>query len=369
MKIGILTFWWSEDNYGQLMQCYALQKYLRNMGHEVFLIRFRDVYKPQTPFYKRVMKAFNPIKLYNFIRNRIRNRRVLAEQKNHNRSFDTFRAKYISMSEHFYGSFAELKNNPPEADIYIVGSDQVWNPQCVGYNTIESLHAYFLDFGSKNTKRMSYAASFGQTSLSPEIQETITPLLQKFHYVSVREESGVRICKTCGCDIAEWVPDPTMLLSAEDYRKLYEDSNIQKPSKKYLLLYMLGNECDFDIKNVYDFAQRKGIEVVYVTGNLVLDRYPKQFATIPEWLCLLDNAEYVITNSFHCGVFATLFHKQFGIVALAGSFAGMNARIESLFELRGTGKRYVTNDDFSVLDMDYEVKDIQVSERFLKELH
>lgn len=369
MKIGILTFWWSEDNYGQLMQCYALQKYLRNMGHEAFLIKFHDVYKPQTPFYKRVMKAFDPIKLYNFIRNRIRNRRVLAEQKNHNRSFDTFRAKHISMSEKFYGSFAELRNNPPEADIYIVGSDQVWNPQCVGYNTIESLHAYFLDFGSNKTKRMSYAASFGQTSLIPEIRETITPLLQKFNYVSVREESGVRICKTCGCDIAEWVPDPTMLLSAEDYRELYEGCNLQKPSKKYLLLYMLGNECDFDIKNVYDFAQRKGLEVVYVTGNSVLDRYPKQFATIPEWLYLLDNAEYVITNSFHCGVFATLFHKQFGIVALTGNYVGMNARIESLFELRGTGMRYVTNDDFSVLDKSYEVKDIQVSEQFLKELH
>ncbi len=112
---------------------------------------------------------------------------------------------------------------------------------------------------------------------------------------------------------------------------------------------MLNNTCDFDIADAYKFAKDKNLEVVYVTGNSKIDSYPKTFATIPEWLCLLDNAEYVITNSFHCTLFSLLFKKKVGVVPLSGTVSSMNSRLETLFKMFGVGKRWL-KDDFSIFD-------------------
>ena len=366
MKIGILTYWWSNDNYGQLLQCYALQKYLRDLGHEVFLIRYnyRNDIKA-SPFIIKCLKAFNPIKLFRYFSYKTHDARVLAEQQKNDRNFDDFRARYIVSSD-FYASYIDLKNNPPQADAYIVGSDQVWN---YWYKNIKKftnpLHAYFLDFGKSETKRLAYAASWGVTNLPKTFINEVKPLLDKFNYIGVREESGIKLCKKCGRFDAEWVCDPTLLLNAETYRKIYTENSVRKPEKKYILLYMLNNTCDFNIQSVYDFAAKKELDVIYLTGNGVIDNRQKYFATIPEWLYLVDNAEYVFTNSFHCGVFSTIFHKQFGIIPLTGKFAGMNARFESLFELMGIEKRFVSDKDFAVLNQRYNVQEIEKSKDFL----
>ena len=215
---------------------------------------------------------------------------------------------------------------------------------------------------------MSYAASWSVNALSEGLQNEIAPLLERFDYVSVREEKGIELCAQCRRNDAEWVCDPTLLLGAEIYRNIYKENQIRKPKNKYLLLYMLNNEFDFDVSTVYSFAEEKKLDVVYVTGNGVIDQRKKFFATIPEWLYLVDNAEYVITNSFHCCVFSTIFCKRFGVVALSGKDAGMNARFESLFRMTGTGDRFVTDKNFSALDREYEPKGVLFSEGFLAEL-
>lgn len=368
MKIGILTFWWSNDNYGQLLQCYALQKYLRDMGHDAFLIRYNWTLDLEpNPILYRILSALNPVKLYRFLDNKRREFCVKKEQKSNNRHFDDFRERYIQQSKLLYSSYYELNKNPPEADIYIVGSDQVWNTWYKNRKRFyKQIHAYFLDFGNKNIRRMSYAASWGDAKLPISFVNDVKHLLANFYYVSVREKSGVELCKICGRNDAEWVCDPTLLLSANTYRKLYYNNTIRKPSKKYIVLYMLLNECKFDIQYVYDFAASKNLEVLYITGNGVIDRRKKFFATIPEWLYLLDNSEYVITNSFHCAVFSTIFHKQFGVIKLTGKASSMNSRFESLFEVLGVEARYLINKDFSILDKLYETKEIISSESFLK---
>lgn len=355
MKIGILTFWWSRDNYGQLLQCYALQEHLRRTGHDAYLIRydFRGDYV-RTPFLLRCLKAFNPVLLIRYLKNRIDVRKKEIEQAEHDCYFDEFRNRYIVQSDKIYLHYSELKANPPDADVYIVGSDQVWNFSA--YKSISIcrnlVHTYFLDFGKKNTKRVSYAASWSCTDLPEEIIKEIRPLLSKFNYVSVREKSGIDMCRKCGYENAEFVPDPTLLLDSDEYRKLYRENNVQKSGKPYLLLYMLGNECDFDIQTAYDFAASRNLDVVYVTGNSKIDKYKKTYATIPEWLCLVDNAEYVITNSFHCCVFSLIFNKQFVAVPVSGSISSMNTRLDSLFESAGIKARWLDR-DFSILDEKY----------------
>jgi len=102
------------------------------------------------------------------------------------------------------------------------------------------------------------------------------------------------------------------------------------------------------------------------TGTVTSEE--KFYATIPEWLYLVDNAEYVVTNSFHCAVFSTIFHKSFGVIKLTGDMESNNARFDSLFELRKIEPRYITELDLTVLEKPYTVKDITVSSTFLKTL-
>lgn len=119
-----------------------------------------------------------------------------------------------------------------------------------------------------------------------------------------------------------------------------------------------------------EFGREKNLEVQYVTGNACIDNFTKNFSTVSEWLCLVDNAEYVVTNSFHCCVFSILFGKKFAAIKLDGINSGMNSRLESLFEMTGCGERYITDKDFKILDefysvnMDFALK--KESEEFLK---
>jgi hypothetical protein len=356
MRIGIMTFWWSEDNYGQLLQCYALQKYLRDLGHDAYLIRYDprdDIVK--TNLLSRLLKALNPAKLFRFCKIKIIKIKSNNEYSLHPRHFDEFRSVYINQSDRVYTSYKQLRDNPPEADVYIAGSDQIWNFYGLNLNKCKNiLHAYFLDFGSERIKRISYAASWGKCKLNEDFIKEIQPLLARFSAVTVREKNGTVICGSCGIKYAEWVCDPTLLLSVETYRKLYNEIVGKEIHKPYVLFYYLGNDASFSVQSVYDWAKKKNIDIKYVTGNAVIDRKTKVYPTIQEWLRLIDNAEYVITNSFHCCAFSIMFHKKFVSIPLTGENAGMNERIDSLFKMFEISPRYLIDNDFSCIEKYYE---------------
>lgn len=370
MIIGILTFWWSQDNYGQLMQCYALQKYLRDAGHDAKIIPYNNKYEYiSKQLWKRILKAMNPILLSRYVKKKLHNAAVLDEQSKNSRHFDEFRKEFIHFYQEEYSSYSQLVENPPIADVYIVGSDLVWGVSAAAWDKRYEaiINAYFLNFGKPETKRFSYAASWGTDSIKKESAAIIAPLLERFDYVSVREKSGVELCRKCSYENAEWVCDPTMLLSAQQYREIYNGSKVRKRSKPFLLLYMLNNRCDFDIEKVYEFAAVKGLEVVYVTGNGRIDKYEKFYATIPEWLYLIDCAEYVITNSFHGSVLSTIMETQYGVIRLSGEDANTNVRFDSLFEWCAIEKRFITSEDFSVMDKEFQIHNTQES-NFLEKL-
>ena len=353
-----MTFWWSEDNYGQLLQCYALQKYLQNAGHDAYLIRYTSSDYVKLSYWEKMLKIFSPVKLYNFIRNKKRRILGLQESRANPRHFETFRRNHIKQSEKTYYSHKELVEDPPLADIYIVGSDQIWNILDLPVRrAINVINAYLLNFGDPSIKRISYAASFGKEceELDDDFINVFSFLLKKFHYISVREGSGLEICKRCGIDNAEWVPDPTMLLDTSIYRALYKGETIGKPNKPYCFLYLLGNQFNISVHEVYKWAKEKKIEIVYVTGNWRQDKFQKTYATIPEWIYLLEHSEYVITNSYHCAVFSLLFEKKFGIVPLTRNAIGMNSRFDSMFQLFGIEDRYVST-NLSVLDIDIDYR-------------
>lgn len=325
MKIGILTFWKTEDNYGQLLQCYALQTFLRSLGHETFLIRTtnvdensisikqqltrkaRTVYRLyRYPFYlsKRVVSSF----LYTLTHLELRKHVT-------NRGFEQFRNEYLHCTQVY--TLKELQVNPPKADTFIVGSDQVWN-------TRDGI--YYLIWSHDNIHKIAYAASFGGCDTLPPNQ-TLKIWLKRFNHISVREQSGIDICTQAGRNDAVCVVDPTMLLKADDYIKI---ANYLKHTEKYLFIYFLGTRTKINWKEIKHFAKKKKLKIVYVASQGQEDKFKHTEASIPQWLSLIAHAEYVITNSFHGTVFALLFGKKFMTYPVNGKAIKMNDRITTL---------------------------------------
>ncbi len=332
MKVGILTFWTSGDNYGQLLQCYALQRYYISNGDTPFLIR-----------YDGSEKAEGYTIDYSEIPDKEAVKRSIIE-----RDFDGFRDKYIYKSDRVYHFYNELKQDPPKADMYVVGSDQVWN---LGFNKellCPRAHAFFLDFGAKDIPRHSYAASWGQFGKKEilEIRDEISPLLAKFERVTVREESGIERCKLCGRNDAERTNDPTLLLDADDYRKLYIGEAISKREKPFVLVYWMKTGRDFPFYEATKWADSKGMDLIYVTGNHRFDGLPSNNATIPEWLYYMDHAECVITNSFHGCVFSSIFGTKLVIEKTDSVYGRMDDRLQSVINTTGVKPQYLSGSDF-----------------------
>ena len=352
MKIGIMTFWWSNDNYGQLLQCYALQKYLREKGHDVFIIRYKPTWKIRTKD-KILYVLRHPVKTFCKITRKLTKKDISPETKFaiKKRNFDEFRTEYIKFSDRIYTSYKELIEYPPHADMYIAGSDQIWNYKTT-YNKSD-IDAYFLNFAEKGTLKYSFAASFGRNTLSDEVKKTMLPLLKGFDYVTVRENSGISICKEMGID-ANIVCDPTLLLEKNQYLQLC--NKVKTLEKKYVFLYMLSNTCIFSVHKLKEWCTENNLELVYVTGNTGWKKsnfddegIVKSYLSIPEWITYLSNAEYVITNSFHCSVFSLIFERRIAFVSLSGELKSTNDRISSLFENLKIEKNEIISNDFEKL--------------------
>jgi hypothetical protein len=363
-----MTLWQSNGSYGQLLQHYALQQYLRNAGHEPYLIR----YVPQndqrsTALYIKFCKLLNPVKavvlLDRMIKRKRRNRQLEREESNDQRKFDVFRKKYFGTSERIYYSHKELSYDPPAADVYCVGSDTVWNfLNRKDIKRILSLcRAYFLDFGNQKAVRMSYAASINAVSIHKNVLGTISQFLESFKYITVREKQSLAILKTRFPSV-EWVCDPTLLHNADVYRNMYKEETEHREPEKYCLLYKINESDNFSTKKLYKWAENKGVKVICI-GEGQIDHYKKVNASVFEWLSLIDNAECVVTNSFHGACFSIIFRKNFAVFPLTGEFKNANIRFNSLFEIVGIEDRFILKNDLSVLDkpVDWEVVEKRIN--------
>ena len=342
MKIGIMTYWNVGNNYGTVLQCWALQRFLKKNGHTPFLIRYQ--YNAGKNLLRSLCKMMNPRKAWNVLRNKIfsvffEDKKFAAEQKE---VFQDFLANELEVSKLQYGSYAELKNNPPAADAYIAGSDQIWNFYQNKLHVVrDHINAFFLNFGNDKTRRISYAASFGGDSFKQEYSSEITSLLAQFTAVSVREKRGTDICSQYGRTDAAHVLDPTLLLTADDYREFYRSKSVGLPAKKYAFVYLLENESTVSLDEIAAWAKKNDLEIVYIPGQGCRKNTPvaKSALSVHEWLALLDNAQCVITNSFHCCVFSIIFQKSFAFNRQTGKFASQNVRIDNLLSMFGIPER------------------------------
>lgn len=318
MKVGIVTQPLL-NNYGGILQNYALQKVLCDLGHNP--TTFDRSYKasPWWLYLCSWLKSF----LCFFIPGK---RRPFAKVTSVEKRLDiieVFISKYISKTTPVT-SISNIPHLAQDFDAIVVGSDQIWRPKYAP-NIAES----FLGFlKHRNIRRIAYAVSFGvdHWEYSPKQTKVCAALAKKFDAVSVREESGVNLCKEyLGVD-ATWVLDPTLLLKKEDYSELCK--NVPVETKPFLAAYVL-NIDESILACCETLAKERGLELKLFSVD------SKANLSISEWLAIFRDASYVVTDSFHGTVFSIIFGKEFK--CLYNEIRG-SARFESLLRLYESGK-------------------------------
>lgn len=311
--IGIITFH-RAINYGAVLQAYALSKYINDIGGNVEIIDYKSNF---------ISKFYNP--LYPINKKLIKNLILYPFVMNKHRKFNTFIQNKIPLSKPVY-STEELMALSKKYNKIITGSDQVWNNKWTGFDK-----NYFLDFCEKS-KKYSYAASFGFSSIPRELQQEYYNLLSDFNYITVRELDGKKIISDLLGKNVDIMPDPVCLLKKEDWNKLIYREKNSKNKKPYLLLYTLENS-----EKIFDLAKKiandKNLEIRYICDSLKHKQKFKyeSFISPQEFVSLFFNAEYIITNSFHGSMFSLIFNKKF-FIKLQNSKGAPNSRLVHLID-------------------------------------
>ena len=340
MKVAVVTLP-LHTNYGGLLQAFALKKCLSDMGHEATVLDLEDK-MPGPPMIKapfvygrraltRLLKGAAAPEVF-------RDRRFRKELPVVGVNTNEFIKSYIS--PRVLRSYSQV--GAGEYGAFVVGSDQVWRPRY--FPRVENA---FLAFAKGwDVKRVAYAASFGTDDLeydSEKLQEC-ADLLSAFNAVSVREESGVRMCSEWfDRDDAVHVLDPVMLLDVQEYISMASSAEAH-PAKGKMVSYILDGSAHK--QSVVDFMSRVGgFDVHDISVNPYDRSVPVEDRVVPaleQWLAGFADADFVVTDSFHGCVLSILMHKRF--VAVGNTSRGL-ARLQSLTEIFGLDQRLVQGID------------------------
>lgn len=332
MTIGIITIH-NSPNYGACLQSYALYKYLEQQGYEVEVIDLHRPYQEdyiQSKKYKaaRMVKLPFKKKLKRLIRGILRfksNKQSLFSPEA-KKKFDEFNSQ-IKLTKPYYG-IDELYASPPVFDLYVAGSDQIWNP-----TQSYCLEPYFLTFAPKGSRKISFASSIGITDLTHTEKKNFREWLSSFSSISVREIQAKTLLESFIDQKVYLMPDPTFLLENEFWKSLAKTQTHRKP---YILLFTLNyNEA------LLNYGQRLSAESGKILVSLcqiqpdsdsnsyiaVKDAGPKDF------LAWLMDADLVITNSFHGTVFSIIMGANNFYVHITDNTRG--SRIVNLLDTYG----------------------------------
>jgi len=339
-RIGILNFQYSNHNYGAVLQAAALEFMVRNMGYCAEHINFLPMSSPKgkESIYRRIINKVSRIinKVKCFIRaHEVEPRTVI----NNSEVFEEFRCEWLTRSNKTFVTKDELKLVSSLYDSVIVGSDQVWRPQFTGGNAT----TFFLSFIDLPCMRVSYAASFGvdywEEYEDKALTEEVAEELHKFHKVSVREASGVSICKKTFDIEATHVVDPTLLAGRTFFDHIIKSSSRRGMDFSDIVYYKL----DID-DNFLSFVQGLADKNEYSVENIYYEEINGElfYRPVAEWLEKISESKIVITDSFHCVCFAIIFEKQF--VYYPNVERGMS-RLESLLSGLGLLNQIITRED------------------------
>lgn len=316
MKIGILTFHWA-TNYGAVLQCYALQSYLKSEGHAVEVIN----YKPHQ--YDDTLWSFIRCRKFLNIKEYLNNKRKEA-------AIEEFRAKRLKRSERVY-TCAEIGKIAGRYDAIISGSDQVMNPGFLSSGDGKGVitPSYFLGFPFKG-KRIGYALSFGCVEYPENARRIASEYIKNFDVITVRENTGIDIVKSMGRDDATAAPDPTLLMPSEFYHEL---ADRKVPGHA---IY------SFFIRHIAERTQ--AINRLFCGKDILWNNDDGDYS-LGGWLGKIKQAKFVVTDSFHCVVMCLKVHVPFAAVTEQAGNVGMNDRLYTLLDKLNLSDRIVCKDN------------------------
>lgn len=329
IRIGLLTFH-RAYNYGALLQCYALSHTLNKLGFECKVIDYwPNYFKENYYITKKFTFRHPPIKTW------IRHIQVSTILKRRNKNFENFIRDYIPLTQETYTTHNQLLNGNLCFDLFITGSDQVWNDCCAAFDPV-----YFLSLKCfTNKPRFSYAASFGMKKIPEVSRKEYVNRLFGYKAYSVREKSGQVILKDLVNITADINCDPTLLLSRNDWQDIENQKTVTE--KPYVLIYYV-KETERLQDEAFAFAQKNKCDVICVPCNMEVSALKgkkekekgfivKNDIAPDDFVSLMDNTQKVFTNSFHGTIFSLIFKKDCFIELkhLDGSY---NSRVIELLE-------------------------------------
>lgn len=345
MKIDVITLH-RVRNYGSLLQTLATQKFLEQNGCEAEIIDYYPERYSSLGLLKRLKcksKRFQHNLVLLFVARIIISVSYIKKKI----VFDSFLKKYINLTQKTYYCEDELKSDPPQADAYCTGSDQVWNSH---WNEgIDS--PFYLSFIPDSAYRFSYAASIGNIRLNEDEAKAIFPMLNKYQHITVRENAGVDVIEALGLN-AEQVLDPTLLFNEKDWTPYISN---RFSEKKYVVTYNLHHDKRID-QYAAQLAIKHGLEVLNISYNFHdIVRYGKLIwcPTIEEYLGLIRDAQYTVTDSFHATVFSILFHTKFMIIHPEQASSRIRSLL-SLLHMENRGIDEMPSVEQAEADVDFE---------------
>lgn len=327
-------------NYGASLQAFALQHYLEMQGHQVKIIDYHPSYLQSYHFSLSVSKDSKYWSLYQkfpvlrFVKG-LKDYLLSLPTRGRVKAFKSFNNKYLKLTDR-YCDFSMLALNPPNADVYIAGSDQIWSTKL--QNGIDPV--FYMKFGLESIKRLSYAASFASPKVHYGYESYVKSLLTGIDAISVRESSGVDLLRNLGFNGVN-VLDPVFLLSPNEWTDSLSIDMTTNSYGKYILVYDLAHNNSCMKKMVKELSSKYGLKIVAVNNKNttsyadinVNDAGPIDF------LKLLVNSQFVVADSFHATAFSVIFHKPFFIF-----FEGENvSRIKDFLDSIGLTDRLNPN--------------------------
>lgn len=332
-KVVISTFNNSKSNYGAVFQACALSAFLRKLGYDAYNVSVLE--RGKNKKLKLLLKIYAKKILT------LRKKRLMKERVLKFRRFVSQTQKQIT-----FQNIDELYKNPPEANVYISGSDQVWNPTHIHED-------FFLSYVSGGAKKISYAASMGNEKIPPQNEERFAGYISEFDAVSVREDTMIDIISKYTDKPVKQNIDPVFLLSKEEWLELATPYERLK-FKDYILVYAISWNAEYNNK-LKELKRRLGLPAVSVCiGNMKKISADQVIynASPSEFLHLLNGASAVVATSFHGTALSIVFNKPFM------SFSGKDkpTRIESLL------RHFGIENDFSVESINEKVDYCKVNE-------
>ena len=348
-KVGIVSCYF-KHNYGSMLQSYATQQFLDNLGLENETINIE-----QNIDFSRGKKKYyiSQILNYKFIKSKLGMIKLKFDKKINkklgkniairNKKYEEFKKNYKLTKP--YLTYSELTEQSKKYSSVLVGSDQLWLP----VNVVADY--YTLNWVPENINKISYSTSFGVSNIPKKYKKTYKEFLSRINFLSVRESKGCELVKEMAGKEAKLVCDPTLLLSKEEWMKVQYKDRIIKD--KYILCYFLGNNIEHR-KFVERLKKNTGLKIVslnhadeYVKySDVFADETPYDIGPL-EWINLVQYSEFVCTDSFHGTIFSLIFNKNFFAFRRYSNSSKMstNSRIESLLDIVNLKNRLLNGNE------------------------